>query len=141
MQCPLKFTASDEEDDWSSLLESARKDVECFFGVLKRRFAILRDSIEYQSKDVIDNAFYCCCILHNMLQAYDSRDEWAVVLDEVAAGGIELDDAMLLNAMEVDSDDEEDEEGAEAYRTLQQKLITHLAAARAQGLPIWLRGL
>ena len=88
MQPPLKIIRNKDELAWSKLLERARKDVECFFGVLKRRFALLRDSVEYQSKDVIDNAFYCSFLLHNILHAYDSRDEWRVELDEEAAGGI-----------------------------------------------------
>ena len=66
------------------------KSVECYFGRLKRRFAFLRDAVEYQSQNVIDNAFYSCCVLHNMLHQWDGLDDWAVVLDELAAGGIQL---------------------------------------------------
>ena len=78
MQCPMEFRANEHELAWSKQMESVRKDVECFFGHLKRRFAILRCSVEYQSQDAINNAFYACCILHNMLHEYDGRDIWRV---------------------------------------------------------------
>ena len=35
-----------EEVRWSEFLESVRKDVECFFGILKSRFRILRHGME-----------------------------------------------------------------------------------------------
>ncbi|CAN0447495.1 unnamed protein product, partial [Pylaiella littoralis] len=38
---PSKFAGTDIEIRWSKALESVRKDVECFFGILKGRFRIL----------------------------------------------------------------------------------------------------
>jgi len=58
---------------WSEWVESIRKDVECFFGVLKARFQFLRNPIEYNIF-TIDDVFKTCCILHNMLLAYDGLD-------------------------------------------------------------------
>ncbi|CAM9511864.1 unnamed protein product, partial [Sphacelaria rigidula] len=49
---------------WSEALESVRKDVECFFGILKRRFRTLKLGIIFQDEDDIDNMFFTCCILH-----------------------------------------------------------------------------
>lgn len=63
---------------WSKWIESVRKDVECTFGILKGRFRCLKLPIFYQSKEVIDNMFFTCCILHNILlnvDGYDSRWE------------------------------------------------------------------
>lgn len=78
MQCPMKHTSKIKEALWSKWVESVRKDVECCFGILKGRFRCLKLPIYYQSKDVIDNIFFTCCILHNILlnvDGYDSRWE------------------------------------------------------------------
>ena len=56
---------------WSRQVESVRKDVECTFGVLKKRFRILRLATLYKSKEVIDNIFRSCCVLHNLLLRAD----------------------------------------------------------------------
>lgn len=72
---PSKWTSSDADGRWSAALESVRKDVECFFGILKGRFRILKLGILFQDKDDIDNMFFTCCILHNMLHAFDGLDE------------------------------------------------------------------
>ncbi len=40
---------------WSNRLESIRKDVECFFGILKKRFFILQRGITLQSSSQMDN--------------------------------------------------------------------------------------
>jgi hypothetical protein len=70
---PNKDAITRNEVLWSEWLESIRKDVECFFGVLKARFRFLKNAIEY-SMDTIDAAFKTACILHNMLLAYDGFD-------------------------------------------------------------------
>ena len=78
MQCPMKHTSKMKEALWSKWVESVRKDVECCFGILKGRFRCLKLPIYYQSKHVIDNMFFTCCILHNILlnvDGYDSRWE------------------------------------------------------------------
>ncbi|CAB1115914.1 unnamed protein product [Ectocarpus sp. CCAP 1310/34] len=60
---------------FSKRLESVRKDVECFFGIVKGRFRILKLSIPYHKQEDIDNVFFTCCILHNMLHSYDNKSE------------------------------------------------------------------
>ena len=57
MMCPIKHARSMEEIAWSKRLESVRKDVECFFGVLKGRFRILKLPILYKEMEDIDNVF------------------------------------------------------------------------------------
>jgi hypothetical protein len=57
---------------WSEFLESIRKDVECTFGILKKRFRILRNGITYGSLEDINNIVKTCAMLHNMLLAYDN---------------------------------------------------------------------
>ena len=64
---PLKFKFT----DW---IESVRKDVECFFGILKRRFRWLKCPTNIQEKCDIDNAFVTCCIINNMILDHDGLD-------------------------------------------------------------------
>jgi hypothetical protein len=58
---------------WSEWLESIRKDVECTFGILKRRFRILKQRMEFHDRGFIDNIFKVCCILHNMILVSDGN--------------------------------------------------------------------
>ena len=75
MQCPLKHTVKEDETRWSEFAESVRKDVECSFGILKKRYQILKNAMTWQYKSDIDNAVFSCVILHNMLHEYDGYDE------------------------------------------------------------------
>lgn len=75
MQCPYKHTADADRVRWSEFAESVRKDVECSFGILKKRFQFLKNGVNWQSKNDIDNAVFSCVILHNMLHDFDGYDE------------------------------------------------------------------
>lgn len=57
--------------DW---IASVRKDVECFFGILKKRFRFLKCPISLRNQEDIDNAFWTCCIIHNMILESDGLD-------------------------------------------------------------------
>lgn len=73
-KCPIDY----EDLVFSKRLESARKDVECFFGIVKSRFRIVKGVLQYHKKGDIDNIFFTCCILHNMLHTYDNMGEMDV---------------------------------------------------------------
>ena len=75
---------------WSSNMESARKDVECAFGILKRRFLFLKNPIELHSPERIEDAFLTCAVLHNWLHDYDGWDDW-----EGRAGIVSEDDILV----------------------------------------------
>ncbi len=47
---------------WCEFLESIRKDVECFFGILKGRCRYLLNPINTHNFSTISNAFKTCCI-------------------------------------------------------------------------------
>lgn len=74
MMNPMKHTAIRSDRLWSEWLESTRKDVECTFGGLKSRWRFLRNGIVLQDQHSIDNAFFTCCILHNMILEDDGLD-------------------------------------------------------------------
>jgi hypothetical protein len=60
------------EVGWSEYLESIRKDVECFFGIIKSRFRILHNALQLHSEHSIECCFKTACVLlHNMILAYD----------------------------------------------------------------------
>jgi hypothetical protein len=48
-------------------LESIRKDVECTFGILKKRWRILDYGLPYYCLKKCEKIFHVCCMLHNML--------------------------------------------------------------------------
>ena len=75
MQCPLKHTVEEDKARWSEFAESVRKDVECSFGILKKRFQLLKSAINWHEKTDIDNAVFSCVILHNMLHEFDGYDK------------------------------------------------------------------
>jgi hypothetical protein len=83
--------------------------VECFFGILKKKFRFLKNPITLQSQGDIDNVFYSCCIIHNMILKHDGLDKlW---LDDSNWGN--------SNLTEIDSEDDEvpfeDEEIGDIY--------------------------
>ncbi len=67
---------------WSTQMETVRKDVECTFGILKKRFMFLKTPIRLRDPKQIENAFMTCCVLHNLLLEYDGRDDWQEWLPE-----------------------------------------------------------
>ena len=88
LQCPLSAAAGDDAAAWSERLESVRKAVECTFGILKKRFRILRSDMECRDPNQIDAIFRTCCALHNMLLRHDDRHtmghfpgDWAPHMD------------------------------------------------------------
>ena len=64
---PMHERLSHDAIHWSEWLESIRKDVECTFGILKQRFRILLNRLEFHDRYVIEAILHTCCILHNML--------------------------------------------------------------------------
>jgi hypothetical protein len=73
-QAPIKCAWTDEECLWSCRLESIRKDVECTFGIMKKRFQILTHSVLYDNRVKVDHTFISCCIHHNVLVEHDGMD-------------------------------------------------------------------
>ena len=71
---PMKHTSVRSDRIWSEWIESTRKDVECTFGSLKGRWRFLRNGIVLQDQNSIDNVFFTCCILHNMILEDDGLD-------------------------------------------------------------------
>jgi hypothetical protein len=67
--CPFMKaqTNSPLEDDFSTTLESLRKDVECVFGILKGRWTSLDKGFKYRKMKTCGEIFLTCAVLHNMM--------------------------------------------------------------------------
>ena len=71
----MKHPLSYEEIRFSEWIESMRKDIECRFGILKRRFAILNNGIKLGSISQCDQVWCTCCAFHNKLLLHDELDK------------------------------------------------------------------
>ena len=67
-----KHTAQTHLALWSTWLEVVRKDVERFFGIMKKRFRVLKVPMLVQDVRVINDLFLTCCTLHNILLDRDA---------------------------------------------------------------------
>ena len=74
MICGYPHTADPAQSEWTSQLGSVRKDAECAFGILKKRWRILKVPLQLAQPDEIDAIFRTCLVLHNMCLKYDSRE-------------------------------------------------------------------
>ena len=73
----MKYPVREEDERFSRWAESMRKDVECAFEILKRRFKILSVPNPFQSIQAVDQIWLTCCALHNWLLKIDGLDaEW-----------------------------------------------------------------
>ncbi|XP_076957036.1 uncharacterized protein LOC143632387 [Bidens hawaiensis] len=69
----FSFPVETNEKAFKKLQESARKDVERAFGVLKGRWCILSRPVRAMKKPTISSYVYACIILHNMLIKEDGN--------------------------------------------------------------------
>ncbi|GKB63946.1 putative nuclease HARBI1 isoform X2 [Tanacetum coccineum] len=69
-QCPQAYRAQFSRGDsgYKQAHEAARKDVERAFGVLKKKWAIVRTPAQSRSLKRITHLMYTCIILHNMIR-------------------------------------------------------------------------
>jgi hypothetical protein len=67
LQCAVSYPDTPQLHLWSALCHSVRKDVECVFGSMKKRFRILKVPGLFKYKTDVDNIFFTSCWLHNLL--------------------------------------------------------------------------
>ena len=95
------FCPSYDEEMWGGRCESIRKDAERCFGILKKRWRILRLPFLLHSAKEIDPIFKVCCVLHNMLLQYDGLDTIGLLdsdyVDQDVECGIDGFDESLLS--------------------------------------------
>ena len=104
IMCGVKYPDELDVKAWSKLCESTRKDVECVFGILKKRFIVLNNPfLEYHAQDVTRTT-KVCVILHNVLlhfdggaNAGDEASDWTLV-DEIEAQNFGIDITQLAES-------------------------------------------
>jgi hypothetical protein len=157
LQCPMKHTSDLASAHFSTCLESVRKDVECVFGILKKRFRILKNAVELHNQKEIDNVFFTCCILHNVLHHYDGYDvrweehiEWDNQdpdgeYDKLYDGPQQRLIRLRAEARVAQSTQlvgftirDVETEYTNEYKSLRQKLINHHSVAASKGELCWL---
>lgn len=124
---PYKHQVEDcPKGKWSKHVESLRKDVECTFGILKKRFAILKHRSRLHSKELVEDIFRSCCVLHNMNHDFDDYDH----TDDNGLGGVVND---------LFRDDLERMTIPEQQRFAQRRdhLITHFEYHRSMGVDFY----
>jgi Plant transposon protein. len=138
-------------EKWSKTVESVRKDVECVFGILKKRFLLLKHPIRLHDPEQIQRAFLTCCVLHNILIDYDLYDENDVeygILEESAAlraansaNGVGVADVRSVRRQVYLRDDDEPEDvgllvadASPLFHRRRDDLIEHLSMT---SLPIY----
>lgn len=72
---PFQWCDFQSQLRWSQWLESLRKDVECTFGIMKKRFRCLSHGIDALSVEKADKIWRTCCAIHNMLLIEDGYDD------------------------------------------------------------------
>ncbi len=87
---PINVPIGDEECLFTAWQESGRKDVERFFGVLKKKFHLLNGIRTWSLKEVIQT-IYCSIIIHNM-----------VVAERVACNAEDVERASFYDVVEND---------------------------------------
>jgi hypothetical protein len=73
----LEFPQTEAEEKFTKLQESVRKDVERMFGVLQKRWKILRTGFTLHKIDEIITIVKACVILHNMIVEGQRKGLWS----------------------------------------------------------------
>ena len=107
--------------------ESARKDVERAFGVLKQRWSILRNHARGWSSAKLRNIMYTCIILHNMILEDDGN---------AICGGDEIKEDLVADELQTQISDEQRPTNVQEVRCrvkhslLNTALIEHIWSTR-----------
>ena len=62
--------------NWPHNVEPVRNDIECIFGILKKRFLFLKIKIRIYRPEVTDDFFMTYCAMHNVLLEHCEHDNW-----------------------------------------------------------------
>ena len=143
--CPFtRVYCASAEGYFSSNLEGVRKDVECTFGILKKRWRVLNNGFFHREMEICSKIFITCCWLNNFLLDLMERSNV-----RVGRGAPIDDDGIWLSGTtekerEQEETDEEDEEESEeeseedcklsqAFLQRRGLLVKHLHLFRQKG--------
>ena len=121
---------------WSGRLESVRKDIEGFFGILRKRFCILRDNFRLHDFEILVATFHMCCWIQNEildLNQYDDSDYIDGIPDRIEADDLEENFVEDPTINQHNLDDFLYRSEADKYKARQEKLIHHSAISQTMG--------
>ena len=159
---PSKIAKGEADFNWSEMLESLRKDIECLFGQMKQEFAILKYGSRFNSLELMDDIFLTCCTIHNQRKMIAGMDApWSMEIladDELDLSQRNVDVFRRMHERErIEVFDEENRNGmgpAEhvivydnavaipfqtSHAMLKDILITHFDVAHKKGEVVWPR--
>ena len=142
---PTPYPATTADAEWSKWVESVRKDVECFFGIVKERFRLLKLPIIFRKKEDIDNIFFTCCTLHNMLHQFDGMDQLEEGVQWTGEDGLHepevaeptIDVSSMRTRQPVGNDEADEVELS--HNELKQQLIESYTHRKAANTIRWIR--
>ena len=117
------------EGYFSTNLESIRKDVECTFGILKKRWRVLNDGLYYRDITICEKIFVTCCCLNNFLVDLMTRTNVRVG----RGAPIDGDGIWLDGHTTHDSRDASDLALSRKFARRRSLLATHLQVFRQKG--------
>ena len=65
--CPVPHNPNEFIKNLAKKIMSVRKDIEDVFGILKKKFKCLKNWSAWHKQEIMEQQFYLCCILHNIL--------------------------------------------------------------------------
>ncbi|XP_076904015.1 uncharacterized protein LOC143559267 [Bidens hawaiensis] len=107
--------------------ESARKDIERAFGVLKKKWAILANPIKFWTREKMTEVVYTCVILHNMILEDDGH-----AICENYQGDIPRQESTIINEQRLDNLNII--KSREIHNNLRHELVEHLWDRRPDNL-------
>ena len=161
MMAPSKVAVDTQDYNWSEMLESLRKDIECLFGQMKQEFAILKYGSRFNSLELMDDIFLTCSAIHNQRKIIAGtdlpwscteimEDDEADLSQSPAAIWRRLSELSRLNALlegngsggvgagEHSLHTEEDSsDHVLSYKAVKKRLITHFDVANRKGEVFW----
>ena len=140
--CGAKHTSDPDLKAFSGLCESVRKDIECVFGILKKKFRILNVPQLEHDPSKIDRLVHVCSILHNMVLHHKGLDvigeeehHWTKVdAEEAKRYGLKLSDMTCFTVGSMAPyNNQEEQEVHEGWDAKRMSLVKHYTIALQTG--------
>lgn len=130
--CPFMHAKNTTcEGYFSCNLESVRKDVECVFGILKKRWKILDYGFKHRNIKTCSEIFVTCCCLHNiMLDMMERMPKPPRVGRGMPIG---TDGIWIGNPSDLTSDNQSDRILASQWNDRRWRLVEHLKVWKSRG--------
>lgn len=104
LQYPNKKSARWDVMRWSKRCESVRKVSECAFGILKKRFRLLKIGMPFKCSStrstLIDNTFMVCAMLHNQILRHKKYHSVGDLPEHWKSASTEMDDSRIQSELD-----------------------------------------